>query len=165
MDRRTGLSQHGPDLFYSDGSWPPPHKVFSPPSVAGPQPPRRSLPTLCSPCLPSAWTSHFNESFLCRQALEEGSSPSWTDEGSQEATWQEHAAANRSLGVSFLDPSSLGPVWLYPKVPHWKGGEVRASCQLLRDAPSSECLGPWCGNFRDLSGPPTQTPKLRVWRC
>lgn len=63
--------------------------------------------------------------------------------------WQNEA----SESVSWTPPS-LSPVWLYPKVPHW-GGEVRAGHQLLRDAPSPECLAPWCGNFRDLMGLPS----------
>ena len=58
-----------------------------------------------------------------------------------------------SESVSWTPPS-LSPVWLYPKVPHWEG-ELRAGRQLLRDAPSPDCLGPWCGNFRDLTGLPS----------
>lgn len=139
------------------GSTAPPHGVLSPHPWLD-WPPRWPLPTLCV------------DFTLCRKlslptALEEGSSPpSWTDEGSEEDTWQRCCGRTKPLS-QFLGPPHPEPCVVVPQGPSLgRRGQSWPSARQRRT--ESRLPGSLVWEFQGPHGPPLpEAPELRAWRC
>lgn len=153
MGRTTGLGRRG----WTACSWLHsclPRKVVSQsPCLA------RRVPTMV-PASPPHGTLHFVGSFLClqpwRKILNLPTGQMRRLRPRERRTPRRAVVAERSLRIRHLDPSSLSPTWA-GCTPKSLTGKTRSGLarQLLRDAPTPKCLGPWCGDFRDPMGLPS----------